>query len=171
MWGCVWPPGPWESSPLAEGSWPKAWGPALPHSREVQPGGCQPCSACCPPGSLVHGSSAPVEWRGQIRDTGPCRLDPRSSPAPSPAPLPSLPLAGQVGTSDLLLPPTQRRARQVPVVPSSSPVEGRSPFPFPVHTSLWLPSFFFRWAKALAPSAPGSCGPHTLKCAALDSTT
>ena len=81
------PPGPWESSPSAEGSWPKGWGPALPHSREVQPGGCQPCSACCPPGSLVRGSSAPGEWRGQIRDAGPGRLDPCPSPAP-PLPLP-----------------------------------------------------------------------------------
>ena len=172
-WGCVWPPGPWESSPSAEGSWPEGWGPALPHSRAVQPGGCQPCSACCPPGSLVHGSSAPGEWRGQIRSTGPGRLDPCFSPAPHPAPLPSLPLAGRVGTSDLLLPPTQRWARQVLAVPSSSPVEGRPPFPFPVPTLVWLPYFFSHWAKALAHSALCFCCfcPHTLKCAALNFTT
>ena len=102
-------PGPWESSPSAEGSWPKGWGPALPHNRAIQPGGCQLCSACCPQDRLVRGSSAPGEWRGQIRDAGPGRLDPCSSPAPHPAPLPSLSLARWMGTSDLLLPLTHKQ--------------------------------------------------------------
>ena len=63
-------PGPWESAPSAEGNWPKDWGLALPHNRAIQPGGCQPCSACCPQDSLVCGSSAPGQWRGQIRNAG-----------------------------------------------------------------------------------------------------
>lgn len=49
----------WEKSPSIEGSWLEGWGQSLPHSREVQPGECQPCSACCQQGSLVHGSLTP----------------------------------------------------------------------------------------------------------------
>ena len=78
-------PGPWESAPSAEGSWPKDWGLALPHNRAIQPGGCQPCSACCPQDSLVCGSSAPGEWRGQIRNADSDSLGP-APPLPTTQP-------------------------------------------------------------------------------------
>lgn len=77
-------PGPWESSPSAEGSWPKGWGPVLPHNRAIQPGGCQPCSACCPQDSLVRGSLAPGEWRvgsgTRSAQPGPCPPLPTTQP-------------------------------------------------------------------------------------------
>ena len=94
---------------------------------------------------------------------------PLPCPSPSPASISAPHWAG--GNLRPSAPSTQRWARQVLAVPSSSPVEGRSPFPFPVPISLWLPYFFSHWAKALAHSAPCFYWPHTLKCAALNFTT
>lgn len=80
----------------------------------------------------------------------------------SPAPLPPLCLTGWVWTfRPSAAPGSVRRAMWVPAVPSSTSVETRPPFSFPVPTSLWLPYL-------LPLYTPCFCWPHTLKRAALN---
>lgn len=86
----------WERSPSPEESWPEDWGQSLPHSREVQPGECQPCSACCQQGSLVHGSLTPGGFEESIMSSGTVRPL-RSSLLSSPTSPPLLPHWAGVG--------------------------------------------------------------------------